>query len=199
MFNVIFDGIEVDVLSLGDADCIVVTKWQDSVPHRILIDGGRDGDAETILDFLLGRDYTEFWAAICTHLHDDHASGLIKVVRSPHITIHNGYMRDIRSHITADALRRASSADDGVRQVVETTKELASAFASRDVPVYEPFAGDWVADWPDMTVLGPSLPFLRKDNQGIYECEPDTCANPGAFPVERVVSMGARWETASDF
>ena len=34
------NGIEIDMLSLGDADCIVVTKYENSVPYRIIIDGG---------------------------------------------------------------------------------------------------------------------------------------------------------------
>jgi hypothetical protein len=35
-----FDGIEVDMLSLEDADAIIVTKYESGKPHRILIDGG---------------------------------------------------------------------------------------------------------------------------------------------------------------
>lgn len=155
-----YNGIEVDVLSLGDADCIVVTQWVDPFPHRVLIDGG-SGDAEVVIDFLRGRNYTTLWAAVCTHLHDDHARGLIKVVQNRHITIHNGWMHDIRRHVSPDALRRASSADDGVREVLENTCELARSLAARGVALAEPFAGSVVAGYPFMTVLGPTVPFYR--------------------------------------
>ncbi len=107
------------------------------------------------------RNCTEFWAAVCTHPHNDHARGLIKVVQSNDIKIQNGFMNDIRRHIGAEALRRASGAEDGVKEMVETTKELAAAFAGRGTPVYERFAGDYIADWPQTNVLGPSLRFYQ--------------------------------------
>jgi beta-lactamase superfamily II metal-dependent hydrolase len=156
-----FDGLELDMLSLGDADCTIITKWQDNHPHRILIDGGCGSDSKTIIDFLLSRGYLEFWAAICSHAHNDHASGLAAVIRYPRIKIHNGWMHDIRKHVNADSLRRAATADAAVNEVVETTKELAGAFASRGIPAREPFTGHGIAKWPDMQVLGPSSAFYE--------------------------------------
>jgi beta-lactamase superfamily II metal-dependent hydrolase len=157
--RVVFNGIEVDVIDAGDADCIVVTQWQNSFPHRILIDGGCGGDVELVLDFLLRRGYTNFWAAVCTHLHNDHARGLVKLVRNPALTVHNGWMHNVNRHISAESLRRASAVTEGVEEVVEATKELAAAFASRGIGPKEPFAGMCIAAWPDMNVLGPSLSY----------------------------------------
>lgn len=157
-----FDGVEVDVISLGDADCIVVTQWQGSVPHRVLIDGGSGGDAEIVLDFLRRRNSTHFWAVVCTHLHNDHASGLIKLVYSSGISFTHGLMHDITKHVSAGCLRRASAADDGVNEVVETTRELAAAFASRGVTPIQPLAGIGISKWPEMTVLAPSLPYYKR-------------------------------------
>ncbi|HSY12593.1 MAG TPA: MBL fold metallo-hydrolase [Verrucomicrobiae bacterium] len=156
-----YSGVEVDVISLGDADCTVVTQWQGFVPHRILIDGGSGSDAEIILDFLRRRNSTDFWAVVCTHLHNDHASGLIRLVRSNAISFTHGLMHDITKHATAGALRRASADNEGVNEVIETTKELASAFARRGVTPIQPFAGMGIAKWPEMTVLGPSLPYYK--------------------------------------
>lgn len=161
----LLNGIEVDMLSLGDADCIVVTKYENSVPHRIIIDGGRRSSAEVILDFLFERGWTDFWAAICTHPHSDHAAGLIKIIQNPGIKIQTAFMHDIRNHISPDALRRAAAADDGVNEVVETTKELAAAFAGHKHLIQqplEPFAGGYIADWPAATVLGPSELFYKR-------------------------------------
>ncbi len=112
-----FDGIEVDVLDIGDADCIIVTRWVNSIPHRVLIDGGCGAHAEAILEFLLRHGFTNFWAVVCTHLHNDHARGLIKLVRNPSLTIHHGWMHNINKHVSAEALRRASGVTDGVKEV----------------------------------------------------------------------------------
>src|SRR2546427_11384575 len=82
-----FDGIEIDMLSLGDADCIVVTQWANGFPHRVLIDGGGGTDVPIVREFLRRRNFTSFWAVVCTHLHRDHARGLIKLVEDKSITI----------------------------------------------------------------------------------------------------------------
>ena len=46
-----FDGLEIDMLSLGDADCIIATCWTSFGPQRILIDGGCAVDFPTVRDF----------------------------------------------------------------------------------------------------------------------------------------------------
>jgi beta-lactamase superfamily II metal-dependent hydrolase len=158
----VFNGIEVDVISIGDADCIVVTQWTNSVAHRILIDGGCAGDVEVVTDFLLSRGYTKFWFALCTHLHNDHANGLIKIVQDRRFEFTYGNMHDLHKHVSADVLRRASAANDGVKEVAEKTKELAAAFASRNMTLLEPFAGMKLATWPDVIVLGPSVEYYNK-------------------------------------
>ncbi|PYQ42874.1 MAG: hypothetical protein DMG99_07970, partial [Acidobacteria bacterium] len=156
-----YNGIEVDVLDIGDADAIIVTRWVDSYPHRILVDGGRASDNDVVLNFMLARGFTDFWAVVCTHLHNDHARGLIKLVRNKLLKFRNAWMHDINKHVSAEALRRASAATDGVKEVIEMTKELAAALASRELTPTEPFAGMSIAAWPEMQVLGPSLSFYR--------------------------------------
>lgn len=160
-----FDGLEVDMLSLGDGDSIIVTEWTPFGPQRILIDGGTEGDADVVKEFLVRRKFGHLWAVVCTHLHGDHASGLIKLVRDKSIGLTTGWIHDIRKHVSADALRRAcagnSSEAEAVRQVLETTKELASAFASRGISPQEPFAGSGIAGYPFMVVLSPDMAFYR--------------------------------------
>jgi len=69
-----FDGLEIDMLSLGDADSILVTYWAPFGPQRILIDGGAGADADIVKEFLVRRRFTNLWTVVCTHLHNDHAS-----------------------------------------------------------------------------------------------------------------------------
>jgi len=154
-----YDGLEVDVLSLGDADCLFITRWLRSVPFRILIDGGCAKDAPTVVDFLRQRGYTTFLAAICTHLHNDHASGLTKILKDNSIAFIGGWMHDITKHVSAETLRRSSAAIDGVKEVVENTRQLAAAFAARGITPKEPFAGMTVFN---MAVLGPSLSYYTQ-------------------------------------
>jgi beta-lactamase superfamily II metal-dependent hydrolase len=161
-FPAIYDGIEIDMLSLGDADCIIVTRWFNSQPHRVLIDGGSGGSYEDVAEFLISHGYDLFWAVVCSHCHADHASGLVKLVKDPRFTFLNAWMHDLRNHIGADALQRASRADDGVGQVVETTAALMRAFASRLITIRAPFAGARIAWSPDLTVLGPTLDFYKR-------------------------------------
>ena len=175
----LFDGVEVDVISIGDADCIVVTQWHDSIPHRILIDGGCGGDAQGVKDFLLYRGYTYFWAVLCTHLHNDHATGLIKIVQDKSFTFSNGWMHDITKHVSAETLRRAAAAVDGVKDVVETTRELAAAFASRRSPAMgERFPGDGGRRWP------PPIPAVCARDRSGFEPQLPVFLQLGADPAD---------------
>jgi beta-lactamase superfamily II metal-dependent hydrolase len=189
-----FDGLEIDMLSLGDADCIVVTHHTDFGPQRILIDGGAESDAPVVKEFLRSRNMTNLWAAVCSHLHKDHARGLIKLVQDKSITICKGWMHDIRQHVSVDALRRASAGNssqaEGVKQVCENTKELASAFASRGIVPEEPFAGAPIAGYPQMTVLGPSLPFYQGAVREFTKVEASRLTPPPGFYAAALSAIG---------
>ncbi len=190
----LFDGIEVDVLSVGDADAIVVTQWTNAFgPFRVLIDGGSTSDAETVLAFLHSRGFTNLYAVVCTHPHIDHAGGLIEVAKDRSITISTAWMHDIRNHVSEDALRRASSGTssqaEGVRQVVETTKELASAFNSRGITPQEPFAGLSICGVPSLTVLGPTLPFYNSVLREFTQAKVPTIPSP-FWPAAAVLGGG---------
>ena len=76
-----YNGLEVDMLSVGDADSTLVTRWTNGVPTRVLIDGGNKSSASTLKLFLLRRRirYVDH-VIVCTHPHDDHAAGLIELV-----------------------------------------------------------------------------------------------------------------------
>jgi hypothetical protein len=56
-----FNGIEIDMLSLGDADSILVTAWAGSNIWRVLIDGGCASDAKIVREFLQSRNATSLY------------------------------------------------------------------------------------------------------------------------------------------
>ena len=103
----------------------------------MLIDGGRASDAKAVRDFLRSQNITSLYAVVSTHLHNDHGRGLIELVKDKTLSITFGWMRDMRRHVSADALRRASSGNssqaEGVKEALETRRELASAFAGRNI------------------------------------------------------------------
>jgi beta-lactamase superfamily II metal-dependent hydrolase len=161
-----FDGLEVDMLNLGDADCIVVTQWTSTGPCRVLIDGGCRADVGTVRDFFRFRDYQVFYAAVCTHLHNDHSAGLIRLLQDRTLRFVSGWMHDIRHHISDDDLRRASrgisTESEAVRQIVETTDELARAFRSRGIAPSEPFVGKTISYFPPLVIVGPDEGFYTR-------------------------------------
>ena len=75
-----YGGIEVDMLSIGNADCILVSFWNGLSVYRILIDGGKKGDAATIRQFLRNLKINTIDDLLSTHHHDDHSSGLIDLL-----------------------------------------------------------------------------------------------------------------------
>jgi beta-lactamase superfamily II metal-dependent hydrolase len=158
--NPTFNGIELDMLSLGDADAILVTWRYGTDTWRVLIDGGSANDAKTVREFLRSQNVTGLFAVVCTHLHNDHARGLIELVKDKSLTIFCGWMHDMRRYVRADRLRGSSA--EGVKEALETTRELASAFASRNITPLEPFAGQTVSHFPNLTILGPTPQFYTR-------------------------------------
>jgi hypothetical protein len=99
-------------------------------------------------------------------MHNDHARGLIELLKDRTLNIMTAWMHDMRNHASADTLRRAKSGNssqaDDVKEALERTEELARAFASRYITPQEPFAGNRIAFLPGLTVLGPTPQFYKK-------------------------------------
>jgi len=72
-----YGGIEVDMLSLGNADCILVSFWNGFSVYRVLIDGGNKGDAAIVRGFLRNQKIDWIDDLLSTHHHDDHSGGLV--------------------------------------------------------------------------------------------------------------------------
>jgi beta-lactamase superfamily II metal-dependent hydrolase len=161
----VYNGFEVDLLSLGNADCILVTHWQGTSATRVLIDGGNKGDALIVRRFLEQRGITYIHAMVCTHPHDDHAGGLLELVEDPTLTFGRAYLHIPQWHLDMPKVIKAIAETKGIRESMTiekslgTTKDLCSALHNRGVAVAEPFAGTEIEF---LTVAGPSLEYYEE-------------------------------------
>jgi len=162
-----YDGLEVDMISVGNADCILVTRW-DAASNSwscVLIDGGNKGDAGKVRSFLKARSINRLNALVCTHPHDDHSGGLLELVKDKSIGIDSAYMHVPQWHVdpaeVEKTLRRVADSGeaDSIRKSLATAKDLLAAFTARGLAVTEPFAGVGVAF---LTVVGPSLQYYEE-------------------------------------
>jgi len=162
-----YEGFEVDMLSLGNADSILVTRWNAGIPNRILIDGGNSGDADKVLAFLHGRDVKYLDHIVCSHPHDDHVCGLIGVVESSAIDFGQAWVHLPWKHIDHNtlvaALNRSEAAAERVVKIVraslQSTQELVNAITARGKPIVEPFQGLSIGF---LFVCGPSQHYYEQ-------------------------------------
>jgi beta-lactamase superfamily II metal-dependent hydrolase len=89
---VAFNGIEIDMLSLGDADSLLVTLWENGRPTYMLIDGGYAKDAATATSFLQRRGVKKIDHLVCSHMDNDHAAGLFRLVQEGKCEIGCGWV-----------------------------------------------------------------------------------------------------------
>lgn len=154
-----FDGFEIDMLSLGDADSILVTEWHQDrlLPVRVLIDGGNTGSADDVLGFLWNRGVRHLDHMVCSHLHDDHAAGLVQVVQQQWLTIGRAWLHQPRQHLNLIQLIRLASQKvgraDEIRRSFATVDSLVAELARRSIVPAEPFPGAQIGP---LLVLGPS-------------------------------------------
>jgi beta-lactamase superfamily II metal-dependent hydrolase len=159
-----FHGIELDMLSLGDADCMLVTGWNFGAVQRVLIDGGNKNDAPKVKAFLAQRGVSYVDHVVCTHPHDDHAGGLVALVNDPLFAFGSFWMHLPWNHVDIPALRSALQKTTGKRvakilyESLETQIALLEALERhRKVPL-EPFAGQRIGF---LTVCGPTCEFYE--------------------------------------
>lgn len=157
-----FNGLEIDMLNVGNADCIIVTKWEYDYPNRILIDGGGIGTASSVQDFLDYFKIKHFDHVICTHHHDDHAGGLLKLFENSKFTVGVLWIHQPREHINNFRLERSISRLRTIKSFVEfekslnTCDDLIGIAKSRGIKICEPFENIEVGF---VTIVGPSIEY----------------------------------------
>jgi beta-lactamase superfamily II metal-dependent hydrolase len=146
-----FNGIEIDMLSLGDADCILVSFWSGFIVNRVLIDGGNKGDAPIIREFLRSQQITDIDHVLSTHLHDDHSGGLIELLADPTLNFGKLWFHIPHGHVESmdkvyAALQAAGTSEEAakIRKSLETAESLFRIATTRSIPFEEPFKGMFI-------------------------------------------------------
>lgn len=167
-----YNGIEIFVQNLGDADSIFVRHWANGVLTNILIDGGWKKDADQVEAFLRDRAKETGIAMIhhlvCSHSHDDHAQGLVELVDRKIFPISQAWVHDTRtthrvftesrSALLTQLGTSASRVLADIRESEETRHTLLASLEQHRIPISSPFAGARIG--PGM-VLGPTESFFE--------------------------------------
>jgi beta-lactamase superfamily II metal-dependent hydrolase len=160
-----YDGFEVDMLNVGDADCLLLTWWNGFSNVRILIDGGNAGDATAILSFLQRRGVTRLDAIVGTHMHDDHAAGLTRIVEAGTLQIDHAYVHVPQNHLAMKLVEKALGIAAGttgancVEKTLQTSTRLIAAIRAKNILITEPFQGTSIGP---LTIVGPSMDYYRE-------------------------------------
>jgi beta-lactamase superfamily II metal-dependent hydrolase len=163
--TVSYQGLEIDLLNLGNADSILVTCWSNGLATRVLIDGGNSSDSQQVLAFLRRRGIAYLDHIVCSHPHDDHAAGLIGILNSNQINFGEAWLHLPRNHANFSALQWALSNTSAakVRRIIqeslETQSKLESAIRNRNKVPREPFVGESIGF---LTVCGPTRSFYEE-------------------------------------
>jgi len=160
-----YSGLEIDMLSLGDADAVLVTRWDDGAATYVLIDGGNKGHADEVIAFLKARGVGRLDHLLCSHPHDDHAGGLVELIKSGEIQIGQAWVHDPEAHVDMaevhGALLKAARTERAeiIQASLETAQDLISLLDRTGIPRDEPFAG---SDIGFLRVCGPSEQYYEE-------------------------------------
>lgn len=158
-----YSGIEIDMLSVGNADCILVSYWSGLSVQRVLIDGGNKGDAPTVRAFLRGLKIETIDHVLSTHLHDDHSGGLIELLSDETLKFGKVWCHVPHWHVDMDkvwpALKAAGSSSDEaakIRKSLQTVTDIFNIAKKRSIALEEPFKGKRVGF---LEVCSPTVEF----------------------------------------
>jgi beta-lactamase superfamily II metal-dependent hydrolase len=155
----LYNGLEIDMLSVGDGDCLLVTSWSLGSPTRVLIDGGNASNFPLVARWLLSRGIRYLDHAVCTHAHDDHARGLIKLLTWTALTFGKAWLHLPEHHFDIRKVHRALIGNNStepaklLHKTIANVKALRQVLNRRGIPYAEPFTGDQIGP---LTVVGPT-------------------------------------------
>jgi beta-lactamase superfamily II metal-dependent hydrolase len=161
-----FSGVEIDMLSLGDADSMLVSYWNgSSSAYRVLIDGGNKGDAPEVRGLLRNLNISTVDEVFSTHLHDDHSGGLIELLADTTLTFGKLWCHIPQWHVESmekvnTALRAAGTSEEAesIRKSLATAAAIYKIAKDRKIPHDEPFVGKATGL---LQILSPTEDFYR--------------------------------------
>ena len=123
--------LRVDFLNVGQADCALLS----TKGHYMVIDGGNNGDADTILSYLEGQGVEKLDAVVGTHPHEDHIGSLDAII----------------NHFDVDAVYMPK-----IMHTSKTFEDVLDAVANKGLKIKSPDPGDTIDfNGLEIEVLGP--------------------------------------------
>lgn len=163
MYSEAVMDFEIEFLPVGDGskagDAIVARYGENGVYSVIVVDGGTEDAGSNIVDHIKGLygPNTVIDHVICTHPDSDHASGLRKVLEG--LPVSNVWLHGVWHHAAEmlpyfeDNRWTADGLENAIRKEYPIIKELIDLASARNIPIYEPFAGQQIGPF---TVLSPT-------------------------------------------
>lgn len=162
-----YDGFEIDMLDIGEANCLLLSRWRNQDVQRILIDGGRNAHSSYVKKFLKTKRIFRLNHVVCTHSDSDHCQGLIPLVMDPEFEIEQAWVHDPRRHADLDKAKvMLKEAVNGeykseamyIQASLKDNLDLMEALADRKILNEEPFTGATIGF---LTVCGPSQNYYQ--------------------------------------
>lgn len=167
-----YEGYEIEMLPLGDADCILLTEWvpgQKQEKYFTLIDGGLKRNYPYIRDFLKAHEVKTIQNLVSSHPDVDHVNGLVALVEEEQFTIEHAWVHDPAQHTDIAETQRTLEkvAAEGNRAFYKLASLRASAAlltalqARPTITLHEPFSDDdsYIGS---LTVCGPTREYYRE-------------------------------------
>jgi beta-lactamase superfamily II metal-dependent hydrolase len=183
--------IKITMLNIGDGDAIIVQLKKDKQQLVILIDAGHPGDAplciKTLDPILKAAGKTAPDLIMVSHYDADHIGGMKAVVEhygaavgqawlhKPGILIKaaeqaagfllehltNPPKENVQDFLSFHGDLNPNKARQLVLESYSQMKDLAGTLDKYQIKTVEPFAGQSLVGWPEISVLGPTLVFYQ--------------------------------------
>lgn len=135
--------LRVDFLNVGQADCALLS----TKGHYMVIDGGNNGDADTILSYLEGQGVEKLDAVVGTHPHEDHIGSLDAII----------------NHFDVDAVYMPK-----IMHTSKTFEDVLDVVANKGLKIKSPDPGDTIDfNGLEIEVLGPQREYKDFNNNSI--------------------------------
>ena len=135
--------LRVDFLNVGQADCALLS----TKGHYMVIDGGNNGDADTILSYLEGQGVEKLDAVVGTPPHEDHIGSLDAII----------------NHFDVDAVYMPK-----IMHTSKTFEDVLDAVANKGLKIKSPDPGDTIDfNGLEIEVLGPQREYKDFNNNSI--------------------------------